>query len=292
MFETITVDVDSRGVATLTLAREDKHNALSAQMLADLTQAATDLAADDAVRVVILAAAGRTFCAGGDLGWMQEQMGMDAGTRAIEAGKLATMLGALNRLPKPLIGRLHGNAFGGGVGMAAVCDVAIGVDSLKMALTETKLGIIPATIGPYVIARMGEGRARRVFMSGRVFDAHEAVELGLLARAVPADDLDAAVEREVLPYLACAPGAVAAAKKLAQDLAERRQRRPWRCLLQRLRRVGRRRRLPRGSARFSRSGGRHGWCEGECLLHAHLIETPQRCIWSRLQAGQKRSTTT
>ena len=218
MFETITVDVDSRGVATLTLAREDKHNALSAQMLADLTQAAAELAADDAVRVVILAAAGRTFCAGGDLGWMQEQMGMDAGTRAIEAGKLATMLGALNRLPKPLIGRLHGNAFGGGVGMAAVCDVAIGVDSLKMALTETKLGIIPATIGPYVIARMGEGRARRVFMSGRVFDAHEAVELGLLARAVPADDLDAAVEREVLPYLACPPGAVAAAKKLAQDL--------------------------------------------------------------------------
>lgn len=218
MFLTITVDVDSRGVATLTLAREDKHNALSAQMLADLTQAAAELAADDAVRVVILAAAGRTFCAGGDLGWMQEQMGMDAGTRAIEAGKLATMLGALNRLPKPLIGRLHGNAFGGGVGMAAVCDVAIGVDSLKMALTETKLGIIPATIGPYVIARMGEGRARRVFMSGRVFDAAEAVELGLLARAVPVADLDAAVEREVLPYLACAPGAVAAAKKLAQDL--------------------------------------------------------------------------
>jgi methylglutaconyl-CoA hydratase len=128
------------------------------------------------------------------------------------------MLGALNRLPKPLIGRLHGNAFGGGVGMAAVCDVAIGVDSLKMALTETKLGIIPATIGPYVIARMGEGRARRVFMSGRVFDAAEAVELGLLARTVPETELDAAVEREVEPYLACAPGAVAAAKKLAQDL--------------------------------------------------------------------------
>lgn len=218
MFQTITVDVDGRGVATLTLAREEKHNALSAQMLAELTQAAADLAADDAVRVVILAAAGRTFCAGGDLGWMQEQMGMDAATRAQEAGKLATMLGALNRLPKPLIGRLHGNAFGGGVGMAAVCDVAIGVDSIKMALTETKLGIIPATIGPYVIARMGEGRARRVFMSGRVFEAAEAVELGLLARAVPEADLDAAVEREVLPYLACAPGAVAAAKKLAQDL--------------------------------------------------------------------------
>jgi methylglutaconyl-CoA hydratase len=218
MYKTIEIETDARGVATLTLAREAKHNALSAQMLAELTQAAAALGADDAVRVVILAAAGKTFCAGGDLGWMQEQMGMDAATRAVEAGKLATMLGALNRLPKPLIGRLHGNAFGGGVGMAAVCDVAVGVDSLKMALTETKLGIIPATIGPYVIARMGEGRARRVFMSGRVFDAHEAVELGLLARAVPEAELDAAVEREVVPYLACAPGAVAAAKKLAQDL--------------------------------------------------------------------------
>lgn len=218
MFETITVDVDERGVATLTLARADKHNAMSAQMLAELTQAAADLGADDAVRVVVLAAEGRTFCAGGDLAWMQAQMGMDAATRAQEAGKLATMLGALNRLPKPLVGRLQGNAFGGGVGMAAVCDVAVGVDTLKMALTETKLGIIPATIGPYVIARMGEGRARRVFMSGRAFDAPEAVELGLLARAVPEADLDAAVAREVTPYLSCAPGAVAAAKKLAQDL--------------------------------------------------------------------------
>ncbi|MEQ6203655.1 crotonase/enoyl-CoA hydratase family protein [Sulfitobacter sp. HNIBRBA2951] len=218
MFETITIEVDGRGVATLSLAREEKHNAMSAQMLEELTQAADDLARDDSVRVVILAAKGRTFCAGGDLAWMQAQMGMDAETRAAEAGKLATMLGALNRLPKPLIGRLHGNAFGGGVGMAAVCDVAVGVDTLKMALTETKLGIIPATIGPYVIARMGEGRARRVFMSGRVFDGAEAVELGLLSRAVPEAELDAAVEREVAPYLACAPGAVAAAKKLAQDL--------------------------------------------------------------------------
>jgi methylglutaconyl-CoA hydratase len=218
MFETITVDTDGRGVATLTLARADKHNAMSALMLAELTQAAHDLGADASVRVVVLAAAGRSFCAGGDLGWMRAQMGMDAATRAQEAGKLATMLGALNRLPKPLIGRLQGNAFGGGVGMAAVCDVAIGVDSLKMALTETKLGIIPATIGPYVIARMGEGPARRVFMSGRVFGADEAVALGLLARSVPEAELDAAVEREVVPYLACAPGAVAAAKKLAQDL--------------------------------------------------------------------------
>jgi methylglutaconyl-CoA hydratase len=116
------------------------------------------------------------------------------------------MLFALNTMPKPLIGRLQGNAFGGGVGMASVCDVAIGIDSLKMGLTETRLGIIPATIGPYVIARMGEGRARRVFMNSKVFDATEAVDLGVLARIVPAEDLDAAIEAEVTPYLNCALG--------------------------------------------------------------------------------------
>ncbi len=218
MFETIGIEVDARGVATLTLDRADKHNAMSAQMLAELTQAAAELGADEAVRVVVLTGAGKSFCAGGDLGWMRDQRDMDAATRAAEAGKLATMLGALNTLPKPLIGRVQGNAFGGGVGMVSVCDVAVGVDTLKMGLTETRLGIIPATIGPYVIARMGEGRARRVFMSGRLFGAEEAVDLGLLARAVPVDDLDAAVEREVVPYLSCAPGAVAAAKKLALDL--------------------------------------------------------------------------
>ena len=218
MYETISVEKDARGVATLTLARADKHNAMSAQMLAELTQAAAELGIDDAVRVVVLTGAGKSFCAGGDLEWMRAQRDMDSGTRAVEAGKLAAMLGALNRLPKPLIGRVQGNAFGGGVGMACVCDVTVGVDSLKMGLTETRLGIIPATIGPYVIARMGEGRARRVFMSGRLFDAAEAVELGVLARAVPVEDLDAAVEREVVPYLSCAPGAVAAAKELALDL--------------------------------------------------------------------------
>jgi methylglutaconyl-CoA hydratase len=221
MFETITIETDRRGVAVLTLNRADKHNAMSARMLADLTQAAAQLGADDAVRVVVLTGAGKSFCAGGDLGWMRDQADMDPATRSKEAGKLATMLEALNTLPKPLIGKLQGNAFGGGVGMASVCDVAIGVDSLKMGFTETRLGIIPATIGPYVLARMGEGRARRVFMSARLFDAAEAIDLGLLARAVPAGDLDAAIEAEVLPYLSCAPGAVAAAKKLARDLGPR-----------------------------------------------------------------------
>ena len=218
MFETLNIATDARGVAVLTLDRVEKHNALSARMIGELSTAAQLLARDDAVRVVVLRAAGKTFCAGGDLAWMQEQMAADAPTRFKEARKLAEMLQALNSLPKPLIGALQGNAFGGGVGMACVCDVAIGADHLKMGLTETRLGIIPATIGPYVVARMGEARARRVFMSGRLFGADEAVELGLLARAVPADDLAAAVEAEIIPYLSCAPGAVAAAKALVRDL--------------------------------------------------------------------------
>ncbi len=221
MFETITLNTDARGVATLTLDRPEKHNALSAQMIAELTQAAGQLANDDAVRVVVLAASGKSFCAGGDLRWMRAQMAADPDTRFAEARKLAEMLNALNTLPKPLIGALQGNAFGGGVGMASVCDVAIGVESLKMGLTETRLGLIPATIGPYVIARMGEARSRRVFMSARLFEAAEAVELGLLARAVPAETLAEAVEAEVLPYLSCAPGAVSSAKQLIQSLGPR-----------------------------------------------------------------------
>ncbi|MCC5984382.1 MAG: crotonase/enoyl-CoA hydratase family protein [Rhodobacteraceae bacterium] len=217
-FETITLETDPRGVARLTLDRTQKHNALSAQMIAELTTAARQLGADPAVRVVVLTGAGASFCAGGDLGWMRAQMAADGATRAAEARRLAAMLGALNSLPKPLIGRVQGQAFGGGVGMMAVCDVAIGVQGAKFGLTETRLGLIPATIGPYVLARMGEAMARRVFMSARLFDADEAVRLGLLARAVAPADLDAAVEAEVAPYLACAPGAVAQAKALAQRL--------------------------------------------------------------------------
>ncbi len=219
MYQTISVETDARGVARLTLARVDKHNAMSADMIDDLTRAAAQLGDDDAVRVVVLAAAGKSFCAGGDLGWMQVQMAADGETRFREARKLAEMLGALNTLPKPLIGAVQGNAFGGGLGLISVCDVAIGAETVKMGLTETRLGLIPATIGPYVVARMGEARARRVFMSARLFDAAEAVDLGLLARTVPAGDLAAAVEREVVPYLSCAPGAVASAKRLVRDLA-------------------------------------------------------------------------
>ncbi len=221
MGETISIDKDPRGVATLWLDRAEKHNAMSANMIAELRQAALDLGADDSVRVVVMAAKGKSFCAGGDLGWMREQFEAEPEVRMAEASKLAWALQALNTMPKPLIGRVQGNAFGGGVGMASVCDIAIGADTVLMGLTETRLGLIPATIGPYVCARMGEAKARRVFMSGRRFDATEAVELGLLAQAVPADELDAAIEAEVAPYLDCAPGAVARAKALLRALGPR-----------------------------------------------------------------------
>ncbi len=220
-YETLAVETDARGVATLTLNRPEKHNAMSGQMIAELLAAAQALASDDHVRVVVLTGAGKSFCAGADLGWMQTQMASDPDTRAKEAGQLAYALQALNTLPKPLIGAIQGNAFGGGVGLASVCDIAIGASHLKMGLTEVRLGIIPATIGPYVLARMGEGRARRVFFSGRLFGADEAQELGLLAKVVPAEDLGAAVEAEVTPYLSGAPGAIASAKALARALGPR-----------------------------------------------------------------------
>jgi len=221
MYETISIETDARGVATLTLNRPDKHNAMSAQMLAELTAAAGQLGADDTVRVVVLTGAGKSFCAGGDLRWMQDQMAADPVARMKEARKLAEMLQALNTMPKPLIGRVQGNAFGGGIGMLSVCDVAIGVTGAKFGLTETRLGLIPATIGPYVVARMGEGKARRVFMSARLFDAQEAQDMDLLARVVLPDELDARVEAEVVPYLSCAPRAVADAKALARALGPR-----------------------------------------------------------------------
>lgn len=214
----VEISIDARGVATLTLNNPDKHNILTPEVIAGLTEAAATLGADASVRVVVLTGVGKSFCAGGDLAWMQKAMAADHDTRNAEARKLATMLQAMNTMPKPLIGRIQGQAYGGGVGMMSVCDVAIGVTGARFGLTETKLGVIPATIAPYIIARMGEARARRVFMSSRTFEAEEAVALGVLAQVVEPEALDAAVEVEVAAYLKCAPGAVADAKALARSL--------------------------------------------------------------------------
>ncbi len=216
-YETLTLTTDARDVATLTLNRPEKRNALSAEMIAELTDAARTTRA----RAVILTGAGDYFCAGGDLTWMKAQIEADRATRMAEARKLAEMLHALNEMSCPLIARIHGGAFGGGVGLACVADIAIAAEGTTFGLTETRLGLIPATISPYVLARMGEGRARQVFMSARLFDAAEAARLGIVAKSVPEDQLDAAIEAEVAPYLSTAPGAVARAKALARSLGPR-----------------------------------------------------------------------
>ncbi len=217
-YETIKLETDAKGIATLTLNQPEKHNAMSGLMIGELSAAVTDITSNNAIRIVVLTGAGKSFCAGGDLEWMQQQFEADRQMRIDEAMKLATMLRDFNELPKPLIGRINGQAYGGGIGMISVCDCAIGVKSAKFALTETRLGLIPATISPYVIARMGEGKARQVFMSGKRFDAGEAVDLGLLSNSVSACSFDAAIESEIEPYLATAPGAVARAKSLARSL--------------------------------------------------------------------------
>ena len=218
MFETLEVTQDSRGVVTVALNRPDKHNALNARMMDELTQCAEQLSADETVRVVVLTGQGKSFCAGGDLGWMRDQMQADDAGRRAEGLRLAHMLRALFNLSKPLIGRVQGNAFGGGVGMCCVCDTVVASNSALFGLTETRLGLIPATIGPYVVARLGAARAGQIFMSSVRFDAQRAMRLGIVQNAVAPDDLDAATEAEVTPYLSCAPGAVSDAKRLLRRL--------------------------------------------------------------------------
>lgn len=210
----VRLERDPRGVATLTLDRPEVHNALNVEMIRALRGALRDIEGDDAVRVVVLTGAGQSFCAGGDLEWMRAMTTQDRATRIDEATELAEMLAALNQLAKPVIARVNGQAYGGGMGVISCCDVAVGVDSARFGLTEVRLGLIPATISPFVVQRIGEPASRRLMLSGRRFDAVEAERIGLLSRQVPETGLDEAVEAEVVEFLQCAPGAVAACKQL------------------------------------------------------------------------------
>ena len=213
-YQVIGTEVDRRGVATVTLNRPEKHNALNPQMLDELARVASDFAVDDDVRVVVLAGAGKTWCAGGDLDWMKAQLESDPATRTAEARKLAVALQSINSLPKPVIAKVHGAAYGGGIGLMSVSDIVVAVEGAKFGLTETKLGLVPATIGPFVVRRMGEGFARQVFFSGKSFGVDFALRTGLVSEKCAANDLDAAVEEYVGPALQCAPGAVAVAKSM------------------------------------------------------------------------------
>ncbi|MFQ5623504.1 MAG: crotonase/enoyl-CoA hydratase family protein [Paracoccaceae bacterium] len=218
MYETLLLETDSRGIAVLTLNQPARHNVINPTLCGELEEAASRIDADQSIRAVVLTGSGKSFCAGGDLGWMREQFHADRSARMRQARRIADVLKVLNTLRKPLIGRINGQAYGGGLGLIAVCDDAVAVDTARFGFTETRLGLIPATISPYVAARIGEAMARRVFMSARIFDASEAVALGLVSASVSAEDLDGAVTALVEPYLSAAPGAVAASKALLRRL--------------------------------------------------------------------------
>lgn len=218
-FETISVSVDRRGVADLTLRRHAQHNALSGLMIRELTTVAGLLGEDKAVRAVVLTGEGESFCAGGDLNWMKEQIAASREARIAEARRLALMLKALRDLPKPLIARVNGQAYGGGVGLISVCDAAIAAEGARFGLTETRLGLIPATISPYVAARIGPAAFLRFATSARLFDATTARDIGLVSGVVAPEALDEAVQAEIKPYFATSPEAVAATKALAHALA-------------------------------------------------------------------------
>jgi len=209
---------DERGVATVTMNDPDRHNAMSPAMIAALADVFARLADDAACRVICLYGAGASFSAGGDLAWMQAQIDATRQHRITEAGKLAALLRQLDHCPKPVIGCVTGNAFGGGIGLMAVCDEVLVTEGTRFGLTEARLGLIPATISPYVIARIGAGAARRLFLSAQIFDCHEAKEIGLASTIVPADDLPALLEARLACYLAASPHAASAAKSLIHEL--------------------------------------------------------------------------
>ena len=206
-------------VARLRLERPDLHNAFDAVLVAAMAEALSQLALDASVRVLVLEGEGASFSAGADLNWMRGMAAASEGENREDALSLARMLRALDELPKPTIARVHGPAFGGGVGLVAACDIAIGVPAASFGLTESKLGLLPAVISPYVVAAIGARNARRYFATAEVFDAAEARRIGLLHQVVEADALDAAVQRQVDLLLKAAPIAAASAKALVRNVA-------------------------------------------------------------------------
>lgn len=209
------------GVAVVALARPEVHNAFNEVLIAELAAALLALDADPAVRVVVLAGQGRSFCAGADLGWMQRMAGYGDAENRADAGTLAAMLATLDRMAKPTIARVHGAAFGGGVGLVACCDIAIAAQEATFCLSETRLGLVPATIGPYVVAAIGARAARRFFLTAERFTAAEAFRIGLVHDIVPADAIDERVDTLIDALLAAGPQAQAAAKALVRAVSAR-----------------------------------------------------------------------
>ena len=217
-FSTIQLDCDDKGLATLTLNRPEKHHAFNAEMISELHQAAEQIASDENIHVLLIASSGPSFCAGGDLNWMKEQHHAGRADKIAEATKLAMMLKAFYELPKPVICRVQGQAFGGGLGLMAVADIVVAVEDARFALTETKLGLIPATIGPFVVAKIGGAAANSVFITGSMMTTERAKNLGLVSISTEAKHLDEAVMLEVKTALNAAPQAMSRAKKMLRQI--------------------------------------------------------------------------
>lgn len=219
-YETLAVALQ-HGVAVVTLNRPDLHNAFNETLIAELTEVLNVLDADDAVRAVVLAGSGKSFCAGADLNWMKKMAGYGAAENLADAQALALMLRTLNGLSKPTVARVHGTAYGGGVGLTACCDIAIAAIEASFALSEAKLGLIPATISPYVIEAIGARAARRYFLTGERFDAAEAYRIGLVHDIVPIAELDDRVNEMLGKLLLAGPRAQMECKALIRGVAHR-----------------------------------------------------------------------
>ena len=213
------IEVDQTGaVATVRLARPELHNAFNAAMIAELTACFTALADDRAARAVVLTGAGRSFCAGADVQWMQSSLDFSYDENVADAECLAAMYASIDGLPKPLIGRINGAAIGGGAGLVACCDVAVAADHAMFGFSEVRLGIVPAVIAQYVVPKIGPSHARALFLTGARFDAGRAAAIGLIHQVVAADALDQAVEQVVADVLAGGPLAAGRAKALVSAM--------------------------------------------------------------------------
>ena len=216
MENAVTYHVDDKRAAVITLNRAEKHNAFNDEMIQELTALFERAGQDDSVRAVILRAEGKSFSAGADLNWMKKMASYSEHENEKDALALATMLQTLYTLPKPTIARVQGAAFGGAVGLVACCDIAIGSKLSKFCLSEVKIGLIPATISPYVIEAMGARTCRRYFQTAEVFSAQRARRLGLLSEAVSEDELDSTIDNIVSNIIKNGPNATAQAKSLVQ----------------------------------------------------------------------------
>ena len=209
------------GVVWLTLDRPEIHNAFDDRLIAELTKKLEVLGTDDGVRVLVLTGAGRSFSAGADLNWMRRTASYGEAENLADARALAKLMQTLNELPKPTVARVGGAALGGGTGLVACCDVVVASEQATFGTTEVRLGLIPAVIGPYVLAAIGPRHARRLMLTGERISAAEALRLGLVHEVVAPEHLDGAVERIVGDLLKSGPAALAAAKRLVRDLSGR-----------------------------------------------------------------------